>query len=147
MKVGINGFGRIGRNFFRTCKGYDDIEIVAINDLTDAATLGHLLKYDTVHRTFDADVTAQQGSITVSGRDIKVLAVTDPEKLPWKDLGVEVVIESTGRYERGFRLLNYLVFPGRIQFEILLKDGALARKVTRAVMRCRKGVTMGSMTV
>ncbi len=98
MKVGINGFGRIGRNFFRTCRGYDDIEIVAINDLTDAKTLGHLLKHDTVHRTFGAEVVAGNGSMTVDGRKVKVLAVTEPEKLPWKDLGVDIVIESTGRF-------------------------------------------------
>jgi glyceraldehyde 3-phosphate dehydrogenase len=98
MKVGINGFGRIGRNFFRTCRGYDDIEIVAINDLTDAKTLGHLLKHDTVHRTFGAEVVTGSGSMTVDGREVKVLAVTEPEKLPWKDLGVDIVIESTGRF-------------------------------------------------
>jgi glyceraldehyde 3-phosphate dehydrogenase len=98
MKVGINGFGRIGRNFFRTCRGYDDIEIVAINDLTDAKTLGHLLKHDTVHRTFGAEVMTGNGSMTVDGKEVKVLAVTEPEKLPWKDLGVDIVIESTGRF-------------------------------------------------
>ena len=98
MKVAINGFGRIGRNFFRTCKGHHDIEVVAINDLADARTLTHLLKYDSVHRTFEADVKTGNGTITVDGKEIKVFAVTEPEKLPWKDIGVDVVVESTGRF-------------------------------------------------
>ena len=98
MKVAINGFGRIGRNFFRTCRGHHDIEVVAINDLADARTLTHLLKYDSVHRTFEADVKTGNGTITVDGKEIKVFAVTEPEKLPWKDIGVDVVVESTGRF-------------------------------------------------
>jgi glyceraldehyde 3-phosphate dehydrogenase len=98
MKVAINGFGRIGRNFLRTCRGHHDIEVVAINDLADAKTLTHLLKYDSVHRTFEADVKTRNGDITVDGKEIKVSAITDPEKLPWKDIGVDVVIESTGRF-------------------------------------------------
>ena len=98
MKVAINGFGRIGRNFLRTCRGHQDIEVVAINDLADAKTLAHLLKYDSVHRTFASDVKTGNGTITVDGRPIKVFAVTQPEKLPWKDIGVDVVVESTGRF-------------------------------------------------
>jgi len=98
MKVAINGFGRIGRNFFRTCRGHHDIEVVAINDLTDAKTLAHLLKYDSVHRIFESDVKTGNGSITVDGSEIKVFAVTEPEKLPWRDIGVDVVVESTGRF-------------------------------------------------
>ena len=98
VRVAINGFGRIGRIFFRKCKGYGDIEIVAINDLTDAATLAHLLKYDSVHCPFDADVKVGDGALIVDGKPIKVLAETAPEKLPWKDLKVDIVIESTGRF-------------------------------------------------
>lgn len=98
IRVGINGFGRIGRNFLRTCKGYGDIEIAALNDLTDAKTLAHLLKYDSVLGPFDADVRTGDGSIIVDGREMKVFAETAPEKLPWKALGVDVVIESTGRF-------------------------------------------------
>lgn len=98
IRVGINGFGRIGRNFFRTCKGYSDIEIVAINDLTDAPTLAHLLKYDSVHGVFASDVQAKENSITVDGKEIKIYAERSPEKLPWKDLKVDIVIESTGLF-------------------------------------------------
>lgn len=98
VKIGINGFGRIGRNFLRASIAQSDFEIVAINDLTDAATLAHLLKYDSVHGIFSADVSATDNSLIVNGREIKVTAITDPSKLPWKDDGVEIVIESTGRF-------------------------------------------------
>lgn len=96
IRVAINGFGRIGRNFFRTSSGESGIEIVAINDLTDASTLAHLLKYDSVHGIFCADVKAGDGVIIVDGREIKVTAERSPENLPWKSLNVDVVIESTG---------------------------------------------------
>jgi glyceraldehyde 3-phosphate dehydrogenase len=98
LRVAINGFGRIGRNFFRTSKGITDFEIVAINDLTDAPSLAHLLKYDSVHGIFNANVSAKNSSLVVDGREIMISAETAPEKLPWKDLKVDVVIESTGRF-------------------------------------------------
>ncbi|MEK6657721.1 MAG: glyceraldehyde 3-phosphate dehydrogenase NAD-binding domain-containing protein, partial [Nitrospirota bacterium] len=98
IKVGINGFGRIGRNFFRTSLGNKEIEIAAINDLTDAKTLAHLLKYDSVHGIFDAKVEAKDSSIIVNGKESKILAVKDPAVLPWKDMGVDIVIESTGHF-------------------------------------------------
>ena len=100
IKVGINGFGRIGRQVLRAAKqqGAADIEIVAVNDLTDTKTLAHLFKYDSVHRTYDGDVGAGQGSICVDGTDVKVLAEKDPANLPWKELGVDIVLESTGRF-------------------------------------------------
>lgn len=97
-KIGINGFGRIGRNVFRASLAKEDIEIVAINDLTDAKTLAHLLKYDSVHGILDADVKAGENSIYVNGKEIKVLAEMDPAKLPWGELGVDIVVESTGRF-------------------------------------------------
>jgi glyceraldehyde 3-phosphate dehydrogenase len=96
VKVAINGFGRIGRNFLRACSGDGDIEIVAINDLTDAKTLAHLLKYDSIHGIFGGEVEAGDDTITVNGSAIKVLAERDPEKLPWNDLGVDFALESTG---------------------------------------------------
>jgi len=98
LRVAINGFGRIGRNFLRASRGYNDFEIVALNDLTDSRSLAHLLKYDSVHGIFNAEVKTGNGSIIVDGREIKVLGVTEPDKLPWKDMGVDVVIESTGRF-------------------------------------------------
>ncbi len=98
VKVGINGFGRIGRNFLRASMNQSDFEIVAVNDLTDAKTLAHLLKYDSVHGTFSADVSVKDDALVVNGKEIKVTAITEPARLPWKDLGVEIVIESTGRF-------------------------------------------------
>jgi glyceraldehyde 3-phosphate dehydrogenase len=98
VKVAINGFGRIGRNFLRACRGIGDIEIVAVNDLTDSKTLAHLLKYDSIHGIFPGDVSAADDAINVDGKSIKVLAERDPSNLPWKDLGVEMVLESTGMF-------------------------------------------------
>jgi len=98
VKIGINGFGRIGRCVFRAGFNEDDIDFVAINDLTDAKTLAHLLKYDSVHGRFEKDVEAKGNSLIVDGKEIKVLSERDPENLPWGKLGVDVVIESTGRF-------------------------------------------------
>ncbi|MFD3686275.1 type I glyceraldehyde-3-phosphate dehydrogenase [Nocardiopsis sp. NPDC058631] len=101
IRVGVNGFGRIGRNFWRAvAAGGSDIEIVAVNDLTDTKTLAHLLKYDTVLGTLDGDVEVGDGFIRVGDKNIKVLAERDPAQLPWSDLGVDVVIESTGRFTK-----------------------------------------------
>ncbi|HHU63987.1 MAG TPA: type I glyceraldehyde-3-phosphate dehydrogenase [Clostridiales bacterium] len=98
VKVAINGFGRIGRNAFKVAleKYADQMEFVAINDLTDAATLAHLLKYDSCFGKFDGTVEAKDGYLVVNGKEIKILAEKDPEKLPWRELGVDIVIESTG---------------------------------------------------
>ncbi|OCA88163.1 type I glyceraldehyde-3-phosphate dehydrogenase [Bacillus sp. FJAT-27225] len=100
LKVGINGFGRIGRNVFRAALDNPNIEIVAVNDLTDANMLAHLLKYDTVHGTLSEDVTVDGSNLVVGGKTVKVLAERDPAQLPWGDLGVEVVVESTGRFTK-----------------------------------------------
>ncbi len=99
-RIAINGFGRIGRCVFRILEGDPDLEIVAINDLTDTGMLAHLLKYDSVHRRFAADVKAEDGAIVVNGRRIQVTAEKDPAKLPWKALGVELVLECTGRFRK-----------------------------------------------
>jgi glyceraldehyde 3-phosphate dehydrogenase len=99
VKVGINGFGRIGRNFFRAAKRLGkDWDFVAVNDITDAATLAHLLKYDSVLGRFDGEVGTYEDGITVDGDPLKVLAVRDPVELPWKELGAQIVIESTGLF-------------------------------------------------
>jgi glyceraldehyde 3-phosphate dehydrogenase len=98
VKVGINGFGRIGRNIMRAALGSKDIDFVAVNDLTNAKTLAHLLKYDSVLGNLDTDVKATADGITVGGEEFKVLSVKDPAQLPWKDLGVDIVFESTGLF-------------------------------------------------
>lgn len=98
IRVAINGFGRIGRLTFRNLVANPNIEVVALNDLTDAPTLAHLLKYDSVHRKFNGTVSVADGNLVVNGATIKVFAERDPAKLPWKDLKIDVVLESTGRF-------------------------------------------------
>jgi glyceraldehyde 3-phosphate dehydrogenase len=101
VRVGINGFGRIGRNLFRAAyEAASDLEFVAVNDITDEPTLAHLLKYDSILGRFPGQVDAREGAIAVDGAEIRVLAERDPANLPWKDLGVEVVIESTGLFTK-----------------------------------------------
>src|ERR1035437_8128851 len=112
LRVAINGFGRIGRMVFRAALNEHGIEIVAINDLTDAKTLAHLLKYDSVHGAFNAKVEAGDGELVVNGRAIKILAVRNPAELPWKEYQVDVVLESTG------------LFTAREKAELHLKAGA-----------------------
>jgi len=98
IRVGVNGFGRIGRNFFRAARHDQDVEIVAVNDLTDNRTLAHLLKYDSTFGRLDAEISYDETAISVDGRQIKAFAEKDPAKLGWGDLGVDIVIESTGRF-------------------------------------------------
>lgn len=112
LKIGINGFGRIGRNFFRTAFNSPDIEIVAVNDLTDSKTLAHLLKYDSVFGILDAEVKAKEHALIVNGKELKIYAERDPLNIPWGDLGVDIVVESTG------------VFTKRQDAEKHLKAGA-----------------------
>ena len=98
VKVGINGFGRIGRNVFRAAQGRTDLEIVAVNDITDPPTLAHLLKYDSILGNYAGSVSADGDTLTVDGRRVKVFAEKDPGNLPWRDLGIEIVVESTGLF-------------------------------------------------
>ncbi len=98
IRVGINGFGRIGRNVYRACLEESALEFVAVNDITDAATLAHLLKYDSVHGTLRRDVRAEKEGLTVDGRKVRVIAERDPAKLPWKQLGVDLVLECSGLF-------------------------------------------------
>ncbi|SDO71478.1 glyceraldehyde 3-phosphate dehydrogenase [Paenibacillus sp. yr247] len=112
VKVGINGFGRIGRNVFRAALNNTEVQIVAVNDLTDVKTLAHLLKYDTTHGKLDATVEAAEGELIVNGRSIKVFAERDPGNLPWASVGAEIVIESTG------------IFTAKDKASLHLKGGA-----------------------
>ena len=96
IRVGVNGFGRIGRVFFRTALGVDDIEVVGVNDLADAKSLAHLLKHDSVHGTLKAEVSSKGEAIFVDGREVRVCSAKDPATLPWGELGVDIVVESTG---------------------------------------------------
>ena len=100
VRVGINGFGRIGRLVLRAAlkAGRSDLDFVAINDVTDAKTNAHLFKYDSVHRQFEGEVTAGDGALVINGKSIKVLSEKEPGKLPWKDLGVDIVVESSGKF-------------------------------------------------
>ncbi|MCK4545877.1 MAG: type I glyceraldehyde-3-phosphate dehydrogenase [Candidatus Eisenbacteria sp.] len=98
IKLGINGFGRIGKIVYRISRDYDDVEVVCINDITDATTLAHLLKYDSVHGMMKEEVVAGDGEIRVGGESIRVTRERDPAQLPWKEMGVDVVIESTGYF-------------------------------------------------
>jgi len=98
IRVGINGFGRIGRNILRASLPEHELEFVAVNDITDASTLAHLLKYDSILGNLPDEVSAEGDTLRVAGRSVKVLAVKDPAQLPWKDLGVEYVVESTGLF-------------------------------------------------
>ncbi|MEO6332280.1 MAG: type I glyceraldehyde-3-phosphate dehydrogenase [Gemmatimonadaceae bacterium] len=100
IRVGINGFGRIGRQVLRAAKetGVSDLDFVAVNDLTDTKTLAHLFKYDSVHGMFDGTVESKEGAVVIDGDEVKVLSEKDPAALPWKSLGVDIVLESTGRF-------------------------------------------------
>jgi glyceraldehyde 3-phosphate dehydrogenase len=100
IKVGINGFGRIGRNIMRAAQAHPDVDVVAVNDITDTATLAHLLKYDSILGNLTVPVSASGDSIKVGSDQFKVFAQKDPAQLPWKDLGVDVVFESTGRFTK-----------------------------------------------
>jgi glyceraldehyde 3-phosphate dehydrogenase (phosphorylating) len=108
VRVGINGFGRIGRLVFREMQNRDGIEVVGINDLTDAKTLAHLLKYDSVHKKFNGEVSAKEDSIVVNGKEIKITAEKDPANLPWKELNVDVVVEATGVFRKKEQLDKHL---------------------------------------
>jgi glyceraldehyde 3-phosphate dehydrogenase len=115
IRVGINGFGRIGRQVIRAAKlqaaaggSSTQLDFVAVNDLTDTKTLAHLFKYDSVHRTYRGDVSSKDGTISIDGDEIKVLAEKEPAKLPWKELGVDIVLESTGRFTEGAQAQKHI---------------------------------------
>lgn len=98
IRVAINGFGRIGRSFTRALQKHNNIDLIAINDLADTKTLAHLLKYDSIHGAYKDEITATDNNISINGKDVKVFGEKDPNNLPWKELNIDVVIESTGRF-------------------------------------------------
>lgn len=128
VKVGINGFGRIGRNVFRAALSNPEVEVVAVNDLTNVSMLAHLLKYDTTHGTLDAKVEAGDGVLLVNGKSIKVFAERDPGNLPWGEQGVEIVVESTG------------IFTDKAKAEAHLKGGA--KKVVISAPASNEDITI-----
>jgi len=123
VKVGINGFGRIGRLVFRVMCGRDDFDVVAVNDLSDAETLAHLVKYDSIHGIFGGSVEAGDASITVDGKETAVLSERDPAKLPWSELGVQVVVESTGVFRTREAISAHLAAgAGKVLLTVPAKD-------------------------
>jgi glyceraldehyde 3-phosphate dehydrogenase len=127
IKVGINGFGRIGRNILRAASAHADIDIVAVNDLTDAATLAHLLKYDSILGNLSAEVRANGDRITAGHHEFQVLAIKDPAQLPWRDLGVEIVFESSGRFTKREDAAKHLTAGAR---KVIITAPAKAPDVT-----------------
>jgi glyceraldehyde 3-phosphate dehydrogenase len=129
IRIGINGFGRIGRQVLRAAKeqGVADLDFVAVNDLTDTRTLAHLFKYDSVHRTYSGDVDHGEGSITVDGDEIRVLTEKDPANLPWRDLGVDVVLESTGRFTNAADAKKHITAGAR---KVLISAPAKGEDIT-----------------
>src|SRR4051794_26620492 len=111
IKVGINGFGRIGRNVLRTSLGTGDFDFVAVNDLTDTRTLAHLLKYDSVLGNLEEEISSSEGTITVAGDNIKVFSEKDPSQIDWASVGAQVVIESTGRFTKAEDAAKHLRGP------------------------------------
>ena len=144
IKIGINGFGRIGRLAFRSAINRDNIEIVAINDLTENATLCNLFKYDSVHGKFNGTVTADENSLTINGNKVTVLSERDPEKLPWKSLEVDVVIESTGHF-RTPELANKHIIAGAKK--VILSAPAKSGNIKTVVMGVNEDILDGTETI
>ncbi|MET3806100.1 glyceraldehyde 3-phosphate dehydrogenase [Nakamurella sp. UYEF19] len=144
VRVGVNGFGRIGRNFWRALDSLDhDVEIVAVNDLTDTKTLAHLLKYDTILGKLKHEVSAGEGVITVGGKDIKVLSDRDPGALPWGDLGVDIVIESTGHFTKADGASKHLAGGAK---KVIISAPATGEDLT-VVMGVNDSAYDGSQTI
>ncbi|GGL92827.1 type I glyceraldehyde-3-phosphate dehydrogenase [Nakamurella endophytica] len=144
VRVGVNGFGRIGRNFWRALDSLEhDVEIVAVNDLTDTKTLAHLLKYDSVLGKLPYEVSAGEGSITVDGKELKVLSDRDPGALPWGDLGVDIVIESTGHFTTADGARKHLTGGAK---KVIISAPATGEDLT-VVMGVNDGAYDGSQTV
>ena len=137
IKLAINGFGRIGRVVFRQALLNDEVEVVAVNDLTDASMLAHLLKYDSVHGTLDADVSAKDGSIFVDGKEVKVFAEKDPAQLPWKENNIDIVVESTGIFttEDVITMLRSGASLVQIYSSLVLQGPGLTKKINKEALK------------
>ncbi|HJN57125.1 MAG: type I glyceraldehyde-3-phosphate dehydrogenase [Candidatus Woesearchaeota archaeon] len=138
VNVAINGFGRIGRLVFRIGMKEKDIDFVVINDLTDAKTLAHLLKYDSVHGILDADIGADDDSITVNGKKILVISEKDPKKLPWKELKIDLVVESTGRFSTEKDLMEHIDAGAK---KVLLSAPGKGGEIKTVVKGVSKAIT------
>ena len=143
MRVGINGFGRIGRNIMRAALGDKNIDFVAVNDLTSAHTLAHLLKYDSVLGNLHATVEAKDDGIAVDGDEFKVLSMRDPAQLPWKDLGVDVVFESTGLFTDRDGAAKHLAAGAK---KVVITAPAKKPDITRRARRERRASTIRRST-
>lgn len=139
-RVAINGFGRIGRVFFRSVYNHPSIEVVAINDLADAATMAHLLKYDSVHRKFDANISAEKNTILIDGKSIAYCSVTDPIRLPWKELGIDVVIEATGLFRSADLAQGHLVAGAK---KVLVSAPPIDDSIPTVVMGINEHILKG----
>lgn len=144
MKVAINGFGRIGRYTLKMMLKKKDIEVVAINDLTDTKTLAHLFKYDSIHGKFDGEVSAESSSIIINGKVIPVFAQKDPATLPWKDLGVDIVIESTGLFRTHEKASAHIQAGAK---RVIISSPADGDDVKSVVMGVNEHILDGSETV
>lgn len=140
-KIAINGFGRIGRMVFRILESDPNLEVVAINDLTDPATLAHLLKYDSVHRTFAADVAVKDGALVVDGRTVRITAERDPAKLGWGDLGVDLVLECTGVFTNKEKASGHIAAGAK---KVIISAPAKGGSIDRTIV---VGVNDGDLDV
>ena len=143
IKVAINGFGRIGRLTFRALLNNPDVEVLALNDLTVPATLAHLLKYDSVHGRFNGTVSVEEGGLLVNGKSLKVFAEKDPKNLPWKELGIDVVLESTGRFVDEAGAGQHLIAGAR---KVVISAPAKGN-VPTVVLGVNEGILTGTETI
>lgn len=143
-RVAINGFGRIGRVFFRSVYNHPNIEVVAINDLADAATMAHLLKYDSVHRKFDANVSAEENAILVNEKSIAYYSNSNPEKLPWKDLAVDIVVEATGLFRTADLAEKHLLAGAK---KVVLSAPSTDDSIPTVVMGINEDVLKGDENI
>lgn len=137
IKIAINGFGRIGRCFFRIAHKQSNFEIVAINDLTDPKTLAHLLKYDSVHRAFPGEVSYDEKHLIIDGKKIRICAEKDPASLPWKDMGIDYVIESTGHFLTGEGAGRHIMAGAK---KVIISAPATDDKIKTVVLGCNDSI-------